>query len=462
MIRQFKIQPAPGKEGGYLTFDFGSQPDSLVVLKPDPNNENRVTVKMRKELLPGDIVWQLHLTRSRPSFIIKYDDSLKTINDVTWDKVVKCLTGAPHEKIPIPQPKFIMHVHKIAPDGSYIYHPNPNVKTHIFDILDETALRMENYIAFKWHINAINRINTMSEGELRDTMYHFGQNPAGMTVSELRLFLGHPQNGLALSGIPYDRKKSNGVETNRSYLEYFVNKFCQGENTLIQLQTLAIKASIIKMPNGDTIISRKDNGYYIFGSEFLGASIDEVVTRLLTDKPKVEFLKERINMYDQECNDDEKEIMAFAGYSIKNGSVVEGHPQRSATITSKIKKLREEFRNFNASFACSDEEINKMYEEAEKLKYRATFLKMKNVWKQNPDLDYYAIKKMIEEKALHTKPHPALKPEPKQPLESYVEKVSQNTAESNTQKPTDILQDEEEEEEIVTDDFPDDEFEEEA
>ncbi len=308
MIKQFRLQLAQDKKGGWFDFEF-NQNGTVWVLTKDTK------LVKKEDMTPSDQMLSINLRMgAKPTFEMHYDDKATKGDDVIWQKVIELISTC-H-----PNTRYVMDIDGA---GRFIYS-NRQFAVHIFDLVNNTQIRMQNYKTLKNWGRAWIILNGMSFDEKRDVAFHFGHNPEGMTHTELTMFLGEPRSGIIMQRHQYDSiikttsvagRPGKQVEIPRSYLEYFVDKYGKNMDTETRCLSLVRKAMMIKLPDeGRTIIEKRDNGLLYFYEIAIGSNEKEGAAYFFTDKKNFDLLQDKVMKYDNVKDvDDEQSIMNLLG-----------------------------------------------------------------------------------------------------------------------------------------------------
>lgn len=405
MYRQIQIRQKQGTK---------SPQDRLEMVFKKPNGEvwvytrNKQLVQKNK-MLPGDEAMMLTIGRLNPSFNLRYEDDPMYTD--TQNDTFKQLTEL------LPYQRTVLVVDGMNPDGTYKYSDktNPNLAIHLFDLIDQTAIHIQNVVELKNIIRAMNIVNAMTPVQMAEVMYHYGygQNAIGRKPSELLMYLIDPNAGLVLKRERYDTKIVDGREVSRSYLEYFVDRYTTQDED-VKLQTLVLKALIVKKADKTNIIEKKSTGHHFLNENNLGLSIHDVVNHLKRNKKDLEYVMDQVMRNDNVVEDDIPILLKKKGITEEKGVVTEvsRHDLKQTEYFGEQQKLLARCRNV-FKMTVSDEEsleqLEKKADEAKVLFYRAQFLGLKPTIEANPEWSYERIQAEVQkandahQKAMHEK-----------------------------------------------------------
>lgn len=391
MLKQFRLQLAAGKKRGYFYFDFVKDGINYVFTK-----ESQLIEKSK--MTPSDeiMVWTL-ISDQKPYIDIKYNEKEDKGHSKTWSEIIELIKNYHNGT------RYVMDVN----DNGYVYS-NKAVPNHIFDLINETQIRMQNYKTLKqWGI-AWNILNSMSYEEKRDLMYHFGHDPNGMTHSELTMLLGEPKVGIVMQRTQYDtvrkrlpvsNKIASGfkeVEVPRSYLEYFVEKFSGQIEKQTTCLTMVRKAMRITLPEGRTIIEKRNDGLLYFYEIAVGTTIEEAAGYFYTNVKNYELLVEKVQKYDLvNDNDDDEQRMLNAVNIIEKKTEVElSHYQ------SMLKEMRTKYKYADIDPEITQRKLADLITQARKVEIQGNEMGLGNLFKDDKykDLHYTQIKKLFDQR----------------------------------------------------------------
>lgn len=311
MKREIRVQLVKGSKGANLQFRFrvksASGGEDIVVLSRALN-----ALVMEKELIGGDSTLQVNLHPNNNCYRITFEDNSNYVD--SHNNKFKKLAEMFQQGCQFQT----MAVKKVKPDGSFEYEPNENLFVHQFDCIDDTANNIQNVVTLKRMVRAMNIVNAMTPSQMKDTLFHFGQDPTGQQPSEMWMRLINPSDGVALNRDRFDEVEGKNGKMTRSALEYFVEDYAnrfKKEDDEVFLKTLILKALVIKKDDRRTILERKPSGYML-GEKHLGTELQNVINFIRNNEREREAIKDLVQKFDEVPNDDIPELLKSRGVFI--------------------------------------------------------------------------------------------------------------------------------------------------
>jgi hypothetical protein len=140
--------------------------------------------------------------------------------------------------------------------------PTAFTKAGMFNMYDEMEKVSDSYDVWKLALDVMNKVDSMSDNELRDVWYYYGLSPVDKKRDELIIKLGHSIDGIAV-------KDLTPTKTSK-FIEVFSQETESEREYIITLRK-ALMLSIIM----DKMEGNRHNFYH--GSVFVGTSFNDLL-----------------------------------------------------------------------------------------------------------------------------------------------------------------------------------------
>lgn len=206
-------------------------------------------------------------------------------------------------------------VYRALMDCPYLDHPdNKTTMPRLFTVVDYDKAVVNEVSVLKKKLTVMNKVNSMSEREMRDVLFFMGENPVNMTDSEMLVKLIGLDKGVLMNGM-----QPNGVQN----YDYFIEKF--DDTTDAQMSVMLRKAVHF------SIIETK-GGHYYLGSQLIGANFEDLII----------YFRQNEQMYNSFVarQVQQKDVLPNENYAVPAGQPEAGDDAEMIALKETAKQIK--------------------------------------------------------------------------------------------------------------------------